>query len=562
VNVPAERKENNGTALNRYSLRGNRGVPGAELYSPVDWRKVKTASVTNDDTPQTHELAMESKDAEKWEAAEREELNALTSMGTYKVVKYSGQKLLRTKWVYSIKRNELGEITKFKARLVACGYAQQYLEDYFQTKADVAPTRSFRLLLALAAMGRMELLQVDVATAYLNGSLKEEIYVRAPTGETSSVWQLLKPLYGLKQAGHNWREEIDVTLRSLGLQPTDADPGFYFLHKDSDVLYLAIHVDDMLVATSTDKLRTWFASKLEEKYKLKLEFRPRWLLHMAISTGNGASWLKIDQGTYIEERLRRFGLDGCRTTRAPIPANVYLKSATDEEQREMTPERVALYQQLVGSIMYASTHTRPDISFVAAHLGKFMHCPGPRHLDAARQVFRYLAGTRSYGPKYTTLSGGEPILVGYSDANFANDEDRHSVGAYCYTVNGGMVSWASHRIKHVCLSTEEAELTAAGEAAREGLALRSILVQIGVLDDSEPVTLFVDNKAAVTVATNPGYYNRLKHVEIQNKFICEAVANGKINVQWCEGDFMLADALTKPLGGPMLERFRKKVLTE
>ena len=128
---------------------------------------------------------------------------------------------------------------------------------------------------------------------------------------------------------------------------------------------------------------------------------------MAASYGN----LYWQRGELAEDRPRNIHRGATTTLRLGWMPNdtrthtceCILKSATDEEQREMTPERVALYQQLVGSIMYASTHTRPDISFVAAHLGKFMHCPGPRHLDAARQVFRYLAGTRSYGPKYTTL---------------------------------------------------------------------------------------------------------------------------------------------------------------
>jgi hypothetical protein len=112
------------------------------------------------------------------------------------------------------------------------------------------------------------------------------------------------------------------------------------------------------------------------------------------------------------------------------------------------------------------------------------------------------------------------------------------------------------------MSTEEAELTAGGEAAREAIALRSLLVQIGELDSSEPVPLYVDNKPAVTVANNPGYYNRLKHVDVQQKFICEAQTRGEVNVQWCDGTAMVADALTKPLPAPMLDNFRKRILVD
>jgi hypothetical protein len=96
----------------------------------------------------------------------------------------------------------------------------------------------------------------------------------------------------------------------------------------------------------------------------------------------------------------------------------------------------------------------------------------------------------------------------------------------------------------------------------EAIALRSLLVQVGELDSSEPVVLYVDNKPAVTVATNPGYYNRLKHIDVQQKFLCEAQTRGLVTVQWCDGKAMLADALTKPLPPPMLDSFRKRVLVD
>ena len=281
---------------------------------------------------------------------------------------------------------------------------------------------------------------------------------------------------------------------------------------------------------------------------------------MALTKGNGASWLKVDQDQSVADCIKLFGMQGGRRVRVPIAANTYLCAVPDDAV--LPQEGVNLYRQLVGKLMYAGTHTRPDISYICGHLGKFMQKPGASHLEAARQALRYLASTQSWGLSYARSESGDVDLVGYSDANFAMDQDRHSIGAYCFLLNGGIISWSSHRIKHVCLSTEEAELTAAGEAARELIALRSILVQLGVVNKSVVIPLFVDNKPAVTVATNPGYYNRLKHVDIQNKFICEASEKGLLKVLWCEGSGMVADALTKPLNGPMLDSFRKTVMRE
>jgi hypothetical protein len=112
----------------------------------------------------------------------------------------------------------------------------------------------------------------------------------------------------------------------------------------------------------------------------------------------------------------------------------------------------------------------------------------------------------------------------------------------------------------VSVSTEEAEITAASEATREAYALRGICLACGVMSESNSVTLYVDNSPAVTAIQNPGYYGRLKHLDIQQKFVMEAQQQHIVSVKWCGTDVMLADSLTKPTNGKKLTDFSQTVM--
>jgi hypothetical protein len=558
----------------RYNLRTNRGVPPLryeddpklnvlELCECAEGKdfvvKLAQAEVDGDKVvPKTHQEAMKGPDAAHWKKAEDEEYESLKAMKSYVAgTPPPGVNVLNSKMVYAIKENERGEIEKYKARLVACGYGQKYQEDYFFTKADVSPVRSFRLVMAIAAAKKMLLTQLDVKSAFLNSKLDEVVWIRTPDGCKERFWRLVKALYGLKQAAHNWRALLDKILRELGLLPCNNDPACYVLKQGDELLVLAVHVDDMLVATTTTTMRDWLVDKLGQKVTLKVEKQPKWLLHMKIEYDRDAGVLKLDQSTYLKEVLAKFDPEGHRTARMPLPDNAYL-SPTDKS--DLSDGNIHLYQAIVGSLMYAATHTRPDLSFAVGHLGKFLHCPSKVHLDAAFHVLWYVRGTLSYGLVYRS-GGARNVVEGWSDANFANELDRHSVGAYVFYLLGNLISWQSRRQKTVSVSTEEAEITAASEATREAYALRGIGVACGILSESDIIPLSVDNSPAVTAIQNPGYYGRLKHLDIQHKFVMEAHQQHIVSVKWCSTVNMLADCLTKPTNGKKLVEFYQSVMS-
>ena len=555
--------DTNSNQPQRSSTRSNRGIPAGKLgeWFAIDAMRTNAENECDDDLPQTHAEAMRSERADEWSKAEETELKSLRDFNTYVTVETlpDGKRALRGKWVYAIKKNERGEVVGYKARYVACGYTQIPFVDFLSTKADVAETRSFRLVLSVAAARKMVLGQADVSSAFLNGKLNEEIYVYAPEGCSDRLWRLMKPLYGLKQAGHEWRIELDNALISLGFCATRGDPGLYYLWKDTGLSLLATHVDDMLIAADDGLLRDHVFGGLNEKYKMKIIYNPSWLLHMRIRRVND-SLIMLDQEGYIDDCVKAFEIEGAGVS-TPIIPGMYL---TDGKER-LNANDAKKYMQMTGSLSYLATHTRPDLSFVAGQLGKFMHSPCTVHMDVVVRAWRYAMSTkdsalifRGCGDRKAPL-----FLCGFSDADFANETDRHCIGGVVFTLiqgtNRSIVSWSSRKFNHVCLSTEEAELCAASEATREAIALHKILQDVRLVAVSESPLLCMDNRPSVRVARNIGYYSRLKHVDVRHKFVAEAHRDGKICVTWIKGEDNLSDAMTKPVTRSLLRKFSKEV---
>ena len=573
------------TSTSRYTLRERRGVPALQ-YEPDDWRQkqllldeyqasesgkpmIMLAQADEQDeslVPLTHEQAMSSAHAKEWRAAELEELKSLQDKKTYVVgVPPPHVKPLKSKIVYAEKTNEEGVVTRRKARIVAGGYGQQYMRDYTQTKADVAPIRDFRIVLAIAVLKKLIITQLDVKSAFLNSDLKEEVWMKVPDGLGVGFWKLLKALYGLRQAANEWRELVDKVMKALGLMPTNADPGFYFKREGDEIILLVVHVDDMLIATTTTKQRDWLIEKLKQHWEIKVELNPTWLLRMKITQDPETGSIKLDQSAYLREVIKRFGVPEGKTSRVPMQPGVYLRACGENETSDLPDDMKSLYQAIIGSCMYAATQTRPDISYPVSHLSKFLHNPTSLHMNAANRLLQYLNSSIDVGLIYTSKDSTKSVHEylkpeGWCDANFANDEDRHSIEANVFCVEDNLVSWLSKRIKNVCLSTEEAELTSTSEAAREAIAIRSILQQIGVMKKDTAITLYCDNSPAVTAINNPGYYGRLKHLDVNHKFAMEANKSGIVKVKWISTSDMFADALTKPLPACQLDKFKKVVM--
>ncbi|XP_066164242.1 cytochrome P450 714B2 isoform X1 [Oryza sativa Japonica Group] len=417
-----------------------------------------------DDTPRTIEETYSSPDADYWKEAVRSEMDSIMSNGTWEVVERPyGCKPVGCKWVFKKKLRPDGTIEKYKARLVAKGYTQKEGEDFFDTYSPVARLTTIRVLLALAASHGLLVHQIDVKTAFLNGELEEEIYMDQPDGyvlegQKGMVCKLLKSLYGLKQAPKQWHEKFDNTLTSAGFVVNEADKCVYYRYGGGEGVILCLYVDDILIFGTSLNVIEEVKDFLSKSFEMKDLGVADVILNIKLLRGHEGG-ITLVQSHYVDKVLSRFGYSDCKAAPTPYDPSVLLR-----KNRRIARDQLR-YSQIIGSLMYLASATRPDISFAVSKLSRFVSNPGDDHWHALERVMCYLKGTMSYGIHY---AGYPKVLEGYSDSNWISDADEiNATSGYVFTLGGGAVSWKSCNVswkscKKTILtrSTMEAELTA------------------------------------------------------------------------------------------------------
>ena len=348
------------------------------------------------------------------------------------------------KWVFKKKLRPDGTIEKYKARLVAKGYTQRESEDYFDTYLPIASLTTIRVILSMAASYGFIVHQMDVKTAFLNGELEEEIYMDQPDGfvvkgEEIKVCKLLKSLYGLKQAPKQWHEKFDRTLTSVGFVVNEAGKCVYYRHGGGEDVILYLYVDDILIFGTNMKVINEVKSFLSNSFDMKDLGEADVILNIKLIKNE--SGITLTQSHYVEKILSRFGYIDSKSSPTPYDPSVTLR-----KNRRIAIDQLR-YSQIVGSLMYLASATRPDISFAVSKLSRFMSNPGTDHWHALDRVMRYLCGTMSYGIHY---SGHPAVLEGYSDSNWISDvADLYATSGYVFTFGGGAVSWRLIRLKRI-----------------------------------------------------------------------------------------------------------------
>nr|AAS01944.1 putative retrotransposon protein [Oryza sativa Japonica Group]ABF97221.1 retrotransposon protein, putative, Ty1-copia subclass [Oryza sativa Japonica Group] len=448
----------------------------------VDTRKSKRQRVAKsfgddyivylvDDTPRTIEEAYSSPDADYWKEAVRSEMDSIMSNGTWEVVERPyGCKPVGCKWVFKKKLRPDGTIEKYKARLVAKGYTQKEGEDFFDTYSPVA---------------RLTTIRMDVKTAFLNGELEEEIYMDQPDGyvlegQEGMVCKLLKSLYGLKQAPKQWHEKFDTTLTSAGFVVNEADKCVYYRYGGGEGVILCLYVDDILIFGTSLNVIEEVKDYLSKSFEMKDLGEADVILNIKLQRGDEGG-ITLVQSHYVDKVLSRFGYSDCKPAPTPYDPSVLLR-----KNRRIARDQLR-YSQIIGSLMYLASATRPDISFAVSKLSRFVSNPGDDHWQALERVMRYLKGTMSYGIHYT---GYPKVLEGYSDSNWISDADEiKATSGYVFTLGGGAVSWKSCKQTILTRSTMEAELTALDTATVEAEWLRELLMDLPVVEKPVPAIL-------------------------------------------------------------------------
>jgi histone deacetylase 1/2 len=557
---------NLGTKLARTYIAGNT-IPTIKSELP-------DAAVVNDVIemttldPKTVRQAMISPQAQEWKMAMQEEFNALRKKKVFDVVtKPYDRNIVGCRWILKTKRDKHGEITKYRARLVAQGFSQVEGEDFDDTFAPVVKFCTTRILLSLAAQNNLQVYHWDVETAYLNADLQDEIYMKIPEGceiapsndrsELQYALRLRRCLYGLKQSGREWYLEISSSLQSFGFEkPSESDPCL-FVHRQRDHridMVMCLYVDDLLIATKDEHLKLELLTFLNRKYSIKDMGVLTWYLGMEIARDTEGTYT-VTQTRYLQELQSRFRMSDARIRRIPM----YVNAGRDDESSD-TPVTNEPYRQLIGSLMYAMVATRPDIAFAIGYLSRYVSQPTERVWLLAKDVLRYLKGTMKVGLRFRHSK--TPLkFTAYVDADWARDQrSGRSVTGLLVFLGGNLVSWASRQQKCVATSSTEAEYIALSEVTKEILWISRIGHYLDL--PSEQILVYEDNQGAMKIAKSTCTHKKSKHVNIRYHFVREHVAEGKIILTWIPTKNMLADLLTKPVAEAEFSRKREIILNQ
>jgi hypothetical protein len=270
-----------------------------------------------------------------WEKAIKEELAMFESNGTWELVDTPlGANVVGNKWVFRVKHDAAGRIQWYKACLVAQGFSQVEGINYFDTFAPVARLGSVHTILALAACLDLEIHQIDVKGAYLNGKLTddERIFMRQPTGfpypsSGSKVLHLIKTIYGLKQSGHRWYQRFTEICETCQLTRCSTNQAVFYRCNDNGIVILAVHVDDCTSAASNLALVGEIKAGIGKHVEVVDLGEIHWLLGIEVKRNREQCTLSLSQKSYIASILRRYNLEDTKPLSIPMNPNVNLSSA-------------------------------------------------------------------------------------------------------------------------------------------------------------------------------------------------------------------------------------------
>ncbi|KAG4037019.1 hypothetical protein PC123_g27413 [Phytophthora cactorum] len=294
------------------------GDQDEELTPLVFWREsANTVEAAMDlPEPSTFQEAVNGPDQVHWRKAIRAELKSMRLHGVFRAAKLpNGHRAIGTKWVFKIKRKADGSIEKYKARLVAKGFKPKYGIDYTETFSPVVKYVTLRMVIALAKYYGWPLDQLDVVTAFLYGTMKELVFCAVPEGvdldDDFDCLELVKAIYGLKQASRVWNETFDEFVCSIGFQVSAFDPCLYIKVVDGHCVLVLVYVDDVLITGSSPELIARTKTDLKTRFEMTDSGKCAFVLGIELVDGPDGS-VTMCQRRYVDDILKRFAMDACK----------------------------------------------------------------------------------------------------------------------------------------------------------------------------------------------------------------------------------------------------------
>ncbi|GKC14109.1 putative ribonuclease H-like domain-containing protein [Tanacetum coccineum] len=448
---------------------------------------------------------------DSWIEAMQEELLQFTLQQVWILVDLPHRmKVIGTKWVYRNKKDERGVVIRNKTRLVAQGYKQEEGIDYDEVFAPVARIEAIRLFLAFASFMGFIVYQMDMKSAFLYGTIDEEVYVSQPPSfvdpdHPKKVYKVVKALYGLHQAPRAWYATLSTFLEEHGYRRGTIDKTLFIKKDKKDIMLVQVYVDDILFGSTKKSWCDEFESLMKSRFQMSS--MGELTLFLGLQVKQKPDGIFISQDKYVGEMLNKFDL-----------ANVKFAITPMETKMPLTKDEGAL-----------------DVA------------PKTSHLYAVKRIFKYLKGKPNLGLWYPRDSPFD--LEAYSDSDYAGSNlDRKSTTGGCQFLGRRLISWQCKKQTIVATFTTEAEYVAAANCCGQVLWIQNQLLDYGF--NFMNTTIHIDNESTICIVKNPVYHSKTKHIEIRHHFIRDSYDKKLIQVKKIHTDLNVANLLTKPFDGP------------
>ncbi|GJU37243.1 putative ribonuclease H-like domain-containing protein [Tanacetum coccineum] len=379
---------------------------------------------------------------------------------------------------------------------------------YDEVFAPVSRIEAIRLFLAFASYMGFTVYQMDVKSAFLYGTIEEEVYVHQPPGfvdpaHPNKVYKVIKALYGLHQAPRAWYETLSSFLMENGFRRGTIDKTLFIKKKKSDIMLVQVYVDDIIFGSTKKSMCTEFEDCMHKRFQMSSMGELTFFLGLQVK--QQPDGIFISQDKYVADILKKFDFCSIRTATTPIESNKPL--VKDEDGVDVD---VHVYRSMIGSLMYLTT-SRPDIMFVVCACARFQVTPKASHLNAVKRIFRYLKHQPKLGLWYPRDSPFK--LEAYSDSDYGGASlDRKSTTGGCQFLGRRLISWQCKKQTIVANSTTEAEYVAAANCCGQVLWIQNEIMDYGF--NFMNFKIHIDNESTISVIKNPVANSRTKHIKI------------------------------------------------
>jgi hypothetical protein len=506
-----------------------------------------------------------------WHDGYVKELTSLWNKGVFKlcdppigqqkanVVTLDGKETNRYKWLAD------GSLDECKVRYVARGDMQPE-DSYDDTFAPSPQLRSIRLILNLSLIWNLVVYHFDVSTAFLNSPLQYDIWLKLPVGLKLPEFgdykyaKLLKSIYGLKNAAHDWSvlQETWLMKYDSRICKSKVEPCLYHIFDEVSglIVLILVQVDDYMVATNDEAYKSRLLVAYNATYAIKDLGKLDYIMQTKVNFIPGG--VELSQARQIDDLAMKYQVSNAKPKYTPMEESLDLSKADNMD-------KLLPYLNLLGSLYWIARMTRPDVYFCLVYLAQFSHSYDERHFTALKRVLRYLHTTKHLVLRIMpTRTGDNLVTTIIVDSNWArHKQDRKSIQGSLDYVNGALTDWSSSKQGTVALSATESEYVAAAEGGKNGLhwmwLFKDMLANCKLKKHKLPSRIFSDNQGAIFLSEHPVNSKRTRHIDIRYHALRDWVAKLYIRMCHIAGENNPSDMLTKPLGKTKLEQFRTQV---